>query len=73
MLVGNKVDLSDSERKVPLETAVRFAKKMNISAVFEVSAKSSTNVDDAFYRSLVNCVDSFDFATPNEESKTGGR
>lgn len=40
-----------------------MAKKLNLSAVFETSAKEdivnneTTKVDDIFFRSIVNCVD----------------
>jgi len=55
-LVGNKTDLEE-KRKVPFEEAVRLGKKLNLAAVFETSAKSNDAIDDAFYRSIVNCVD----------------
>lgn len=56
ILVGNKTDLEE-KRKVPFEEAVRLGKKLNLAAVFETSAKSNDAIDDAFYRSIVNCVD----------------
>jgi GTPase SAR1 family protein len=56
ILIGNKTDLED-KRKVPFEEAVRLGKKLNLAAVFETSAKSNDAIDDAFFRSIVNCVD----------------
>ena len=38
--------------------AHRLAQKLNLSAVFETSAKDNSQIDDAFFRSIVNCVDS---------------
>lgn len=55
-MVGNKTDLED-KRKVPFEEAVRLGKKLNLAAVFEASAKSNSSIDDAFFRSIANCVD----------------
>lgn len=54
--MGNKTDLED-KRKVSFEEAVRLAKKLNLAAVFETSAKSNDSIDDAFYRSMINCID----------------
>ncbi|VDP12490.1 unnamed protein product [Soboliphyme baturini] len=46
MLVGNKCDLT-ADRKVQFDEAERFASEMNVS-LFEVSAKTGINIDDAF-------------------------
>uniref|UniRef100_A0AC35U5V8 Rab family GTPase n=1 Tax=Rhabditophanes sp. KR3021 TaxID=114890 RepID=A0AC35U5V8_9BILA len=46
VLVGNKADLED-ERKVDFNRAENFAKKTGIS-LYEVSAKTGINCDDAF-------------------------
>jgi hypothetical protein len=54
--VGNKTDL-EGKRRVSMEEAVRLAKKLNLAAVFETSAKENNSIDDAFLRSMVNCVD----------------
>jgi hypothetical protein len=56
ILIGNKTDLN-GQRKVPFEEAVRLGKKLNLAAVFETSAKNNDSIDDAFFRSIVNCVD----------------
>lgn len=56
ILVGNKSDLSE-KRKVTFEESVRLAKKLNLAAVFETSAKCNSSIDDAFFRSIINCVD----------------
>jgi len=46
LLIGNKADLID-EKQVTEETAQKFADKLGISFL-ETSAKTSTNVDNAF-------------------------
>ena len=51
IIVGNKIDL-DSERKVSVFEAKERAKEFNLP-YFEVSAKSSQNVNDSFM-ALVN-------------------
>ena len=47
----------EDHRKVSFEEAIRLAKKLNLAAVFETSAKSNQSIDDVFYRSMINCVD----------------
>jgi hypothetical protein len=42
---------------VPFSDAVKLAKKLNLAAVFETSAKENNSIDDVFFRSIVNCVD----------------
>lgn len=58
ILVGNKTDLSE-KRKVSYDEAVQLGKKLNLAAVFETSAKQNNSVDDAFFRSVVNCLDMY--------------
>jgi hypothetical protein len=62
--VGNKTDLED-KRKVPFEEAVRLGKKLNLAAVFETSAKINDSIDDAFFRSIVNCIDFYSNSNPD--------
>lgn len=47
MLVGNKADL-ETERKVDFTRAERLATRLGVS-LYEVSAKTGINCDDAFY------------------------
>jgi hypothetical protein len=42
---------------VTFEEAVKLAKKLNLAAVFETSAKENESIEDVFFRSIVNCVD----------------
>jgi len=58
ILVGNKTDL-EGNRKVSFEEAVQLAKRLNLAAVFETSAKDGKQVDDVFFRGVVNCMDYF--------------
>ena len=39
VLVGNKVDLAETRRKVSLEEAIRLAKRLGLAGVYETSAK----------------------------------
>jgi hypothetical protein len=66
--VGNKSDLEE-KRKVTFEEAVKLAKRLNLSAVFETSAKSNNSIDDVFFRSIVNCVDFYNVG--NDDPLTG--
>jgi hypothetical protein len=36
---------------------VKLAKKLNLSAVFECSAKDNKMIDDIFFRSIINCTE----------------
>jgi small GTP-binding protein len=56
ILVGNKTDLSD-RRKVTFDEAIRLGKKLNLAGVYETSAKNNSSIDDAFFHSIVNCLD----------------
>ena len=49
ILVGNKNDLGDEERKIFEETAVNFALMENIDLAVECSAKIDDNVDYIFH------------------------
>ena len=55
-MVGNKSDLGD-RRRVGFEEAVQMARKLNLAAVFETSAKGNSQIDEVFFRAIVNCVD----------------
>ncbi|KAF7639648.1 hypothetical protein Mgra_00000973 [Meloidogyne graminicola] len=46
LLVGNKADM-EPERKIPFDRAERLAKRLGVS-LFEVSAKTGINCEDAF-------------------------
>jgi|UniRef100_A0A7S4I5W8 Ras-related protein Rab-1A len=47
ILMGNKCDLF-GQKRVPYESAVAFARSYKMNAFFEASAKSKSNVEDAF-------------------------
>ena len=68
MLVGNKVDMSESKRRVSFEEAERLAKRLKLAGFFETAAKLGDqeaiaqelpSVDDLFFRSVLNCHDLF--------------
>lgn len=67
ILVGNKTDIDD-RRKVPFEEAVKLAKKLKLAAVFETSAKSNESIDDAFFRSVINCINMQAASNSNNDS-----
>jgi hypothetical protein len=72
ILVGNKTDLEE-KRKVTFDEAVKLGKKLNLAAVFETSAKNNNSIDDAFYRSVVNCLDIYGATgNGNDTSFTSG-
>ncbi len=48
MLVGSKIDLSKSSRKVPREYGIQIAEKNNMASFVEISAKENVNVDEGF-------------------------
>jgi len=67
ILVGNKVDL-ESEREVSTEEGTQFAKKNNL-LFFETSAKTSLNVEKAFYQTteiILNNIAKGEFDLSNE-------
>ena len=47
VLIGNKIDLPETERKVPKEEAELYAKRHKI-LYFETSAKESNNIEETF-------------------------
>lgn len=48
MLVGAKIDLSKSSRKIPREYGIQIAEKNNMASFVEISAKENVNVDEGF-------------------------
>jgi hypothetical protein len=42
---------------VEFDEAVSLAKKLGLAAVFETSAKKNLNIQEVFFRTLVNCID----------------
>lgn len=48
MLVGSKIDLSKSSRKIPREYGIQIAEKNNMASFVEISAKENVNVDEGF-------------------------
>jgi len=48
MLVGSKLDLAQSQRKVQRDYGIQIAEKNDMASFVEISAKENLNVDDAF-------------------------
>lgn len=48
MLVGSKLDLAQSERKVQRDYGIQIAEKNDMASFVEISAKENLNVDNAF-------------------------
>jgi len=48
MLVGAKIDLADSQRKVPREYGIQIAEKNNMASFAEISSKTDQNVNKTF-------------------------
>ena len=48
MLVGSKLDLEKTQRKVQREYGIQIAEKNGMVSFVEMSAKENVNVDDAF-------------------------
>ena len=51
-LVGNKADLDEGHRQVSTEEGLRFAHENGLRLI-EVSAKTATNVEDAFIQTVI--------------------
>ena len=66
-LIGNKTDL-DSERCVSYEEGENFAKSNNME-FFEISAKTSKNVQEVVYSLTNNLVQKFGYKTITTEKK----
>ena len=52
---------------------MNLAKKLNLAALFETSAKEDKQVDDVFFRAVVNCVDFYGTNDDNLVGKGGPR
>ena len=48
ILVGSKVDLAETQRKVPKEHGVQIAEKNEFYDFMEISAKENLNVNESF-------------------------
>ncbi|MFW9785486.1 MAG: Rab family GTPase [Candidatus Heimdallarchaeota archaeon] len=48
MLVGSKIDLSSTSRKVPRDYGIQIAEKNDMASFVEISAKENVNVNEAF-------------------------
>jgi len=48
MLVGSKLDLDQTQRKVQRDYGIQIAEKNEMASFVEISAKDNVNVDDAF-------------------------
>jgi small GTP-binding protein len=56
VLIGNKLDLATTERRVSLEDALDLAKRLNATH-FETSAKDGTNVEAIFMEIARRCYE----------------
>ena len=48
MLIGAKLDLADSQRRVPREYGIQISEKFNLAAFSEISSKENINVNKSF-------------------------
>ncbi len=48
MLVGSKLDLDQTQRKVQRDYGIQIAEKNEMASFVEISAKDNVNIDDAF-------------------------
>ncbi len=48
ILIGSKVDLAKTQRKIPREYVIQLAEQNNITSFVEISAKENFDVDNAF-------------------------
>lgn len=55
----------EKKRKVTFEQAVELGQRLGVSAVFETSALSNSQIDEVFNRSIVNCVDLYTVSGEN--------
>jgi len=71
LLIGNKADLID-EKQVSEETAQKFADKLGIPFL-ETSAKTATNVDQAFLTMAKELIKAREQAAANGNTNTKGK
>jgi len=71
LLIGNKADLID-EKQVSEETAQKFADKLGIPFL-ETSAKTATNVDQAFLTMAKELIKAREQAAANGNTTTKGK
>jgi len=71
LLIGNKADLID-EKQVSEETAQKFADKLSIPFL-ETSAKTATNVDQAFLTMAKELIKAREQAAANGNTNTKGK
>jgi GTPase SAR1 family protein len=50
MVIGNKLDLENEARSVPLDAAKKYCKNNGIADLLETSAYQNKNVEEAFHR-----------------------
>lgn len=67
-LVGNKIDISDENRKISNEMGNKFYKDNNLSNFFETSAKTGHNIENVFIQG-VKILYEENFMKNNEEKK----
>ncbi|EJW77820.1 Ras family protein [Wuchereria bancrofti] len=67
MLIGNKADLED-KRMVNFERAERLANQLGVS-LYEVSAKTGINCDDAFYNLAAAMRDRLSVSSMHSDSE----
>jgi hypothetical protein len=48
MLVGSKIDLAETQRKIPREYGIQIAEKNNMASFGEISSKTGQNVTKTF-------------------------
>eukprot|EP00475_Leptophrys_vorax_P029749 TRINITY_DN4393_c0_g1_i5.p1 TRINITY_DN4393_c0_g1~~TRINITY_DN4393_c0_g1_i5.p1 ORF type:complete len:158 (+),score=47.69 TRINITY_DN4393_c0_g1_i5:251-724(+) len=70
-IVGNKLDLVEEhpdQRQVPREEAEKYASSIG-ATLFEVSAKSGKNVENAFMETVTRCLNLNDAHSPSGNIK----
>eukprot|EP01126_Amoeba_proteus_P027816 TRINITY_DN2753_c0_g1_i21.p1 TRINITY_DN2753_c0_g1~~TRINITY_DN2753_c0_g1_i21.p1 ORF type:complete len:223 (+),score=22.69 TRINITY_DN2753_c0_g1_i21:29-670(+) len=70
MLIGNKLDL-EKHRQVSTEEGLQFARQHGL-IFLETSAKTSSNVEEAFYQTTKNIYEKIQAGTLDISSQTSG-